>query len=58
MLTLLVTAFVPILEIKFAWVELHWMAGLVLSASILYHIIHASFLPGLLVDLDQPRRCA
>ena len=43
MLTLLVTAFVPILGIKFAWVELHWIAGLVLSASIIYHIIHATF---------------
>ena len=43
MLTLLFTGFVPILKIKFAWVELHWMAGLVLSASILYHIIHATF---------------
>jgi cytochrome b subunit of formate dehydrogenase len=43
MLTLLFTAFVPILGLKFAWVEIHWMAGLVLSASILYHIIHATF---------------
>jgi cytochrome b subunit of formate dehydrogenase len=43
MLTLLVTAFVPILGLKFAWVELHWMAGIVLTISILYHIIHASF---------------
>jgi cytochrome b subunit of formate dehydrogenase len=43
MLTLLVTAFVPILGLKFAWVELHWMAGIVLTISIIYHIIHASF---------------
>ena len=43
MLTLLVTAFVPILGLKFAWVEIHWMAGIVLTISIIYHIIHASF---------------
>jgi cytochrome b subunit of formate dehydrogenase len=43
MLTLLVTAFVPILGLKFAWVEIHWMAGVVLTISIIYHIIHASF---------------
>src|SRR3979490_28808 len=29
--------------IRFAWVTWHWIAGLVLAASILFHIIHASF---------------
>ena len=43
MLTLLVTAFVPILGLKFNWIEIHWIAGLVLTVSIIYHIIHASF---------------
>ena len=44
MLTLLFTAFVPILGIKkFDWVQWHWIAGIVLTISILYHIIHASF---------------
>jgi formate dehydrogenase subunit gamma len=43
MLTLLCTAFVPILGLKFAWVQIHWIAGLVLTASIVYHIIHATF---------------
>jgi cytochrome b subunit of formate dehydrogenase len=43
MLTLLFTAFVPILGLKFAWVQIHWIAGLVLTASIVYHIIHATF---------------
>jgi cytochrome b subunit of formate dehydrogenase len=42
MLTLLVTAFVPILGLKFNWVQIHWIAGLVLTVSIIYHIIHAS----------------
>jgi cytochrome b subunit of formate dehydrogenase len=43
MFTLLFTAFLPIVGIKFAWVQWHWMAGLVLTGAILYHIIHATF---------------
>lgn len=43
MLTLLFTAFLPKVGVQFAWVTYHWIAGLVLTASILYHIIHASF---------------
>ena len=43
MLTLLVTAFVPILGLKFNWIQIHWIAGIVLTISIIYHIIHASF---------------
>ena len=43
MLTLLVTSFAPILGWRFDWVQLHWMAGIALTISIVYHIIHASF---------------
>jgi len=43
MFVLLFTAFLPKLGYEFAWVTWHWIAGLVLTASILYHIIHASF---------------
>ena len=43
MIVLLVTAFLPIMGIQFAWVTIHWIAGLVLTATILYHIIHATF---------------
>src|SRR5262245_60435919 len=39
----LVTAFLPIVGVQFAWVTWHWMAGLVLTASILFHILHATF---------------
>lgn len=42
MIVLLVTAFLPIVGIQFPWVLIHWVAGLVLTASILYHVIHAS----------------
>jgi cytochrome b subunit of formate dehydrogenase len=43
MFVLLVTAFLPKLGVKFPWVTWHWIAGLVLTASILFHIIHATF---------------
>jgi len=43
MFVLLFTAFLPVTGYKFAWVEWHWMAGLVLTGSILFHIVHATF---------------
>jgi cytochrome b subunit of formate dehydrogenase len=43
MLTLLVTAFLPKVGFQFDWVTYHWIAGTVLTASILFHVIHASF---------------
>jgi len=44
MLVLLLTAFLPIVGVRFAWVQWHWMAGVLLTASVLFHIIHASFM--------------
>ena len=43
MFVLLFTAFLPIVGVRFAWVQWHWIAGLVLTGSIIYHIIHATF---------------
>jgi cytochrome b subunit of formate dehydrogenase len=43
MLALLVTAFLPKVGVQFAWVKWHWIAGIVLAISVVYHIIHASF---------------
>ncbi len=43
MLALLLTAFLPKVGVKFAWVEYHWIAGIVLTISVIYHIFHASF---------------
>ncbi|HEY6347409.1 MAG TPA: cytochrome b/b6 domain-containing protein [Bryobacteraceae bacterium] len=43
MLGLLFTAFAPKLGYEFSWVTLHWIFGLVLTASIIFHIVHASF---------------
>ena len=42
MLVLLFTAFLPRIGIKFDWVTYHWIAGAVLTVSILFHVIHAS----------------
>ena len=43
MLVLVVTAFFPVIGIQFDWVEWHWIAGIVLTGSILFHIVHATF---------------
>jgi len=62
MLTLLVTAFLPKVGVPFAWVTYHWIAGIVLTVSILYHIIHATFWQDLWsiwpdsVDLEDSKR--
>lgn len=43
MLTLLVTAFFPLVGIQFAWVTIHWIAGVILTLLILWHIYAALF---------------
>jgi len=43
MLTLLFTAFLPKVGVDFDWIKYHWIAGVVLTASILFHIVHATF---------------
>ncbi len=40
---LLATAFLPILGIKFEWVDIHWMTGVVLAFIVLVHIVRALF---------------
>jgi cytochrome b subunit of formate dehydrogenase len=42
MFTLLFTAFLPKVGVRFNWVTYHWIAGTVLTVAILFHIIHAS----------------
>jgi len=42
MFTLLFTAFLPRVGIQFDWVTYHWIAGTVLTASVIFHVIHAS----------------
>ena len=43
MFTLLFTAFLPKIGIQFDWVTYHWIAGAVLTVSIVFHVVHASF---------------
>jgi cytochrome b subunit of formate dehydrogenase len=43
MFVLLATAFLPKVGIQFNWVTYHWIAGTVLTISILFHIVHATF---------------
>lgn len=40
---LLATAFLPILGIKFQWVDIHWMTGVFLTLIVLVHIVRALF---------------
>ena len=40
-LTLLVTAFAPRLGWNFEWVTTHWIAGVILSLLVIYHIVRA-----------------
>jgi cytochrome b subunit of formate dehydrogenase len=42
-LILLFTAFLPIVGIKFSWVTLHWVSGIVLGLVILAHIVRSFF---------------
>jgi cytochrome b subunit of formate dehydrogenase len=43
MFTLLFTAFLPKVGVQFDWVTYHWIAGTVLTISVIFHIFHASF---------------
>jgi formate dehydrogenase subunit gamma len=42
-LLLMGSAFLPIIGLKFSWVPLHWISGLVLTAAVLFHLVRASF---------------
>ena len=43
MLVLLVTGFLPVLGVNFAWVDPHWIAGVVLTVLVVFHMIRALF---------------
>lgn len=43
MLALLFTGFLPILGLRFPWVDAHWIAGVILIALVLFHIFRALF---------------
>jgi cytochrome b subunit of formate dehydrogenase len=43
MFVLLFTAFLPKVGVQFSWVTYHWIAGVVLTVSVIYHVFHATF---------------
>lgn len=43
MFVLLITAFLPVIGVKFGWVTIHWIAGVLLTLTILYHMVQATF---------------
>jgi formate dehydrogenase subunit gamma len=43
MFVLLITAFFPVVGIQFPWVTIHWVAGIGLLLTVLYHIWHSIF---------------
>ena len=44
---LLGTAFLPILGVKFDWVIIHWVAGVLLIISVIFHLYRSFFVHGL-----------
>ena len=40
MFVLLITAFFPVIGIQFPWVTIHWIAGVLLILTLVYHIYH------------------
>lgn len=64
---LLASAFLPIIGLKFSWVPLHWISGVVLGVAVLFHLVRATFFQRLrcmligpkdLRDLREGRRAA
>lgn len=45
---LLFTGVMPIIGINFAWLTIHWVAGLVLTVAVLFHILRSVFVKDLM----------
>jgi formate dehydrogenase gamma subunit len=43
MLVLLATGFLPVLGVNFAWVDPHWIAGVILTVLVLFHVVRVLF---------------
>jgi formate dehydrogenase subunit gamma len=55
LLVCLFTAFLPIMGVKFEWVTAHWIAGIVLAAVVLFHIVRAIFFQDFWAIVVGPR---
>jgi cytochrome b subunit of formate dehydrogenase len=59
-LVLLFTGMMPIVGVNFAWLTIHWVSGLVLTAAVLFHILRSVFVKDLMSvwisskDLKEP----
>ena len=42
-IALLITGVLPIIGLEFSWLTIHWIAGLVLTASVVFHIVRSLF---------------
>lgn len=42
-LVLMITGVMPILGLRFAWLNIHWIAGLILTFVVIFHIVRAVF---------------
>ncbi|MGH8166464.1 MAG: cytochrome b/b6 domain-containing protein [Woeseiaceae bacterium] len=42
-IVLLITGVLPIIGLEFSWLTIHWIAGLVLTASVVFHIVRSLF---------------
>lgn len=54
-IVLLCTAFLPILGIRFNWVPVHWISGVLLTAAIIFHLHRAVFVHGIGTMLPNSR---
>ncbi len=54
-LLLMGSAFLPIVGLKFSWVPLHWITGVVLTAAVLFHLVRSSLFKRLRCMVIRPR---
>lgn len=57
-LILLGTGFLPVLDVHFDWVTIHWIAGLVLTGAVAFHIVRVISLQRLVVMWSGPAEIA
>jgi cytochrome b subunit of formate dehydrogenase len=54
MIVLLVTSLLPVLGVRFAWYEAHWIAGVILTLVILLHIVRSLVWQRLITIMPRP----
>lgn len=52
---LLVTGVLPIIGIEFSWLTIHWVAGLVLTIAVVFHIVRSMFWQDLMSMWISPK---